>query len=339
MDTHVDEFVKKCRGCILVSAPSAPEPLRRTELPTAPWEHLAIDFQGPLPSGHNLLIVVDYYSRYFEVEVMKKIDATETIKRLERIFARFGLPISVKADNGPQLVCDEIKKYCRTNNIALQNTTPYWPQENGEVERQNRSLLKRLAICQVEKGNWQEDLQKFLLMYRSTAHSVTLKPPAELMFNRNIRDKLPVIERSIDVDGELRDRDAEMKGKGKEYADRRRRAKTNDIKEGDEVVVKRQIITNKLSTAFEPVIHKVIKRSGSEVVVEHSGTGKEYRRNVSHVKKVPSNTNPVLQPSAQPVESSSSSKEPPAPVRTSSRKRSAPSYYHDYELTKRSTKP
>ncbi|XP_055314005.1 uncharacterized protein K02A2.6-like [Sitodiplosis mosellana] len=159
---------------------------------------------------------------------MAKIDSSETIKRLERIFARFGLPLSMHADNGRQLMSVEFKQYCRVNNITLISTTPYWPQQNGEVERQNRSLLKRISICQSEKGNWQEDLQKYLLMYRSTPHSTTLKTPAELMFNRNIRDKLPSIDQHIErEDSEVRDRDADMKRKEKEYADRKRNAKTN----------------------------------------------------------------------------------------------------------------
>lgn len=81
IDEQVEKYVKKCDGCMLVSAPSAPEPIKRSELPARPWEHVAIDFLGPLPSDHNLLVVVDYYSRFFEVEIMKKIDATKTIKR------------------------------------------------------------------------------------------------------------------------------------------------------------------------------------------------------------------------------------------------------------------
>ncbi|XP_055309417.1 uncharacterized protein K02A2.6-like [Sitodiplosis mosellana] len=308
MDTRIEEFVKKCRGCLLVSAPSAPEPLRRTELPSAPWQHLAIDFLGPLPSGHYIFVVIDYYSRFKEVEIMTKIDSSETIKRLERIFARFGLPISIHADNGRQLVSEEFKQYCRVNNITLISTTPYWPQQNGEVERQNRSLLKRLSICQSEKGNWQEDLQKYLLMYRSTPHSTTLKTPAELMFNRNIRDKLPSMDQHIErEDSEVRDRDADMKRKGKEYADRKRNAKANDIEEGDEVVVKRQIVSNKLDTAFEPATHTVTKRMGSE----HSPPSGE--TSSQHV------------PQPQLI-----------PTRTSTRKRSTPSYYQDFVQPKQS---
>lgn len=102
---------------MLVAAPAVPEPMKRRELPSGPWQHLAIDFLGPLPSGYSLFVVVAYYSRYVEIEAMKRTDASETIKRLEPMFERFGLPLSITADNG-----------CKGNNTRLITTTPYWPQ-------------------------------------------------------------------------------------------------------------------------------------------------------------------------------------------------------------------
>lgn len=42
-----------------------------------------------------------------ETEIMTKIDLKETIKRLRTIFARFGLPLSITADFGRQLISDE----------------------------------------------------------------------------------------------------------------------------------------------------------------------------------------------------------------------------------------
>lgn len=66
MDQQIENFVRKCKSCTLVSAPSNPEPMKRRELPSAPWKHLAIDYLGPLPSSHYLLVVVDYYSRNSE---------------------------------------------------------------------------------------------------------------------------------------------------------------------------------------------------------------------------------------------------------------------------------
>lgn len=289
IDQGAENYVKKCYGCTLVAAPSAPEPMKRTQLPSKPWQHLAIDFCGPLPSGHNLFVIVDYYSRYVEVEVMKKIDSAETIKRLRTTFARFGLPISITSDNGRQFISDEFRKFCDINNIQLITTTPYWPQMNGEVERQNRSILKRLIISQNTDRNWMDDLQEFLLMYRSTPHSTTLRTPAELLFGRNIRDKLPNIDTPLGRDEELADRDKEKKEKEREYGDAERHAKEIDIGPGDEVVVKRNVIPNKLASTFAPDIHEVIERKGAEAVVK-AESGRTYRRNVSHLKKITRNS-------------------------------------------------
>lgn len=242
-----------------MSAPDAPEPMRRTELPSQPWQHLSIGFLGPLPSGHYLFVVIDYFSRYKEVEIMTKIDSNETINRLETMFARFGLPKSVTADNGAQFTSNEIKDFFSKHNIRLISTTPFWPQQNGEVERQNRSLLKRLKISQNTKGDWKADLKKYLLMYRSTPHSTTLRSPANLMFSYHIRDKLPTMNQPLEVEDELRERDKNKKEKEKEYADSKRGARPNDIAVGDFVLAKRQIVPNKLQTPFETIPYKVVR--------------------------------------------------------------------------------
>lgn len=289
LDTQVERYVKNCRGCMLVAAPSAPEPMKRRELPSGPWQHVAIDFLGPLPSGHYLFVVVDYFSRYIEVEIMTKTDSSETIKRLDSIFARFGLPLSITADNGPQFSSEEFRRFCDTNNIKLINTTPYWPQQNGEVERQNRSILKRLAISQATNADWIDELNKYLLMYRSSPHSTTKKTPSEMLMGYNIRDRLPTIYQPKDVDEETIDRDKDMKEKGKLYADERRNAKPNLISEGDDVLVKKMAKTNKLTPNFDPKIFKVIKRKGGDVIVASEETGVKYRRHVSHLQRIPEN--------------------------------------------------
>lgn len=110
----------------MVSAPPPPppEPVCRSKLPDQPWQHVAIDFLGPLPSNDYLLVVVDYYSRFIEIEIMRKIDSAETIKRLCAMFARFGNPVSITADNSRQLVSEETKNFCNEHNILLISTTP-----------------------------------------------------------------------------------------------------------------------------------------------------------------------------------------------------------------------
>ncbi|XP_055604348.1 uncharacterized protein K02A2.6-like [Uranotaenia lowii] len=80
IDKDARAFVKSCEGCRLVGRPSAPEPMRRRIMPVEPWIDIAIDFLGPLPTGEYLLVAVDYYSRYKEVCVMRRITSEETIK-------------------------------------------------------------------------------------------------------------------------------------------------------------------------------------------------------------------------------------------------------------------
>lgn len=55
---------------------------------------------------------------------------------------------------------------------------------------------------------------KFLIMYRST-HTTTGVSPAELMFGRKVRTKLPELEKSKFVEEEVKEQDAWKKYKGK----------------------------------------------------------------------------------------------------------------------------
>lgn len=105
------------------------------------------------------------------------------------------------------------------------------------------------------------------------------------MFGRNIRDKLPGIHQPLEKDEETGDRGKEKKGKEKLYADSRRHAKSSSIEEGDEVAVKRAVKSNKLSSMFEPTVHRVLRKRGAEATVEAEDTKRKYRRNVSHLKK------------------------------------------------------
>lgn len=288
MDSDIEKYVKQCRGCTLVSAPNPPEPMIRRELPTQPWMDIAADFLGPLPEGQYLLVVVDYYSRFIEVCEMTDITASQTIKELATIFSRYGLPTSLRVDNGPQFSerCDEFREFCDVSGIALINTIPFWPAMNGEVERQNRSLLKRLRIAQELGKDWRMELRNYLLTYHSTSHSTTGKSPAELMFGRKIRSKLPVIPPVALDDEDIRDRDKTAKEKGKIYGDHKRKAKDSGIEVGDRVLVKRMKKSNKLDADFSPEEFEVIRKVGGDTTVRSCQSGKEYRRIVTHLKKV-----------------------------------------------------
>ena len=116
---------------------------------------------------------------------------------LERMFSVHGIPLSIKTDNAANLVSDQFEEFLKVNGVWLHsNTTPLWPQANGEVERQNRTLLKALKIGHAEGKNMKRELYRFLLAYNSTPHQTTGVAPAELLFGRKIRTKMPELSKS-----------------------------------------------------------------------------------------------------------------------------------------------
>ncbi|KXJ18278.1 Uncharacterized protein K02A2.6 [Exaiptasia diaphana] len=185
---------------------------------------------------------------------MKTTTADKVVESLDEMFSRHGLPLSIASDNGHQFVSKIFTEYWESNGIKHRRITPLRPQANGEIERQNRA----------------------------TPHTTTGVSPAELLFKRKVRTKLPDVQEGV-RDDEFKDKDSEMKMKAKLYADKRRNAEESELVPGDAVLM-RQSKENKLSTRFEPEPYKVVSRDKNSVVVE-SPQGVQYQRNLTHVKK------------------------------------------------------
>jgi len=68
--------------------------------PNGPWLEASADFCGPFPTGEMVLLVLDAYSKYPEVEIVSSTAAGNAFPALERIFATHGIPGVLKTDNG-----------------------------------------------------------------------------------------------------------------------------------------------------------------------------------------------------------------------------------------------
>nr|CAI5825988.1 unnamed protein product [Callosobruchus analis] len=69
------------------------------------------------------------------------------------------------------------------------------------------------SIAHANNKNYQKEIQKFILMYNVTIHGTTGKSPSQLLFGRNIRDKIPSIDdlENTGIDEEARDNDMRNK--------------------------------------------------------------------------------------------------------------------------------
>ena len=126
MDKDVEAFVRECCPCQLVGASPKPEPIRSTTLPRGPWEEIAIDHYGPLPSGESLFVVIDYFPRWPDVVWVRNTTAQNIIKCLETVFVTHGLTYSVRSDNGPQFVAVEFEGFLEYLGIQHKKGVTYW---------------------------------------------------------------------------------------------------------------------------------------------------------------------------------------------------------------------
>ena len=286
MNLLVERVLESCPACALVNKDERLHPLQMSVLPDRPWKMLSADFGGPYPSGHYCLVVIDEYSRFPVVEVLSSTSASCVIPVLDKIFATHGLPDTLKTDNGPPFQSHEFAKfmtYCGTKHRKI---APYWPRANAQAENFMKPLNKAIKSATAKGKSWRQELYKFLRNYRATPHVSTSRPPAELLFGRNIKVLLPEVPAPV-LDEELRLRDYAQKAQQKCYADARHKKPTEQLRVGDTVVV-RQPKVNKLSTAYNAVPLTVTNVKGTVVTAADTvaATGGSTTRNAALFKKV-----------------------------------------------------
>ena len=250
MDAAVDQVVKNCFPCQIATPKPSREPLKMTSLPDGPWQQVSIDFCEV--AGHYVLVVVDDYSRFPEVEIVHSTSAKAVLPKLDRVFAAYGVPQAVKSDNGPPFNGHEFAQFADYLGFKHRRITPLWPEANGEVERFMKTFGKVLRTT----SNWKQQMYQFMRNYGAVPHCTTGVAPATAPFARPIRITLPCPV-AVPCESNLKpalmsEHDAHQKLKMKTLAESRRPIKDSDIKVGDTVLVK-QPKTGKFSTPYHPV--------------------------------------------------------------------------------------
>lgn len=146
MDKDIEATVKNCTPCQATQKLPPAATIQPWEWPKRPWARLHIDYAGPL-NGQMFLVVVDAYSKWMEVKMVKQANSRNTISILQSLFATHGLPELVVSDNGTVFTSTEFKQYMQLNGIRHSTAAPYHPATNGLAERAvqtfNHSSRKR----------------------------------------------------------------------------------------------------------------------------------------------------------------------------------------------------
>ena len=169
-----------CPHCIKHGQPSR-EQLMQSTLSDHPWERVAADLFELNVTQY--LVIVDYYSRYIEVQKLQSTTSTGVITALKAVFACHGIPSTLVSDNGPQFSSTEMEKFADSYAFTHLTTSPYHPQANGLAER----------AVKIAKALLQDTSDPYmaLLSYRATPLPWCGLSPGELLMGRRLRTDVP----------------------------------------------------------------------------------------------------------------------------------------------------
>ena len=186
IDRDIDKMVKSCSVCNRNQQPG--QSLKPHPVPSRPWQRTGVD----LFTFHqrNYLITVDFYSGWFELDLLSGMVASAVISKLKSKMAHHGIPHVLISDNGPQFCCKQFKEFSQKCEFIHVTSSPVYPQGNGGVERAVRTA-KTLTMKALESG---EDPYMSLLNHCNTPRDSVLGSPAQRLMSRRTKTILPVTE-------------------------------------------------------------------------------------------------------------------------------------------------
>ena len=265
LDKLTEERVSGCLACQATTYTPTRDPLIPTALPDRPWQNVDMDFWGPLPSGEYLLVIIDEYSRYPEVEFVTSTSARAVVPHIDRVFATHGFPERVKTDGGPPFNgtdAHDFAMYMKWAGVVHIVVSPEDPEANGLAENFMKMIKKVWHTTRVEHKHFKQELYKYLRHYRATPHSSTGRAPAELLFNRSIRTRLPAFQEPAH-DPQVRQHNEKAKAVQKAYKDAKANVRPHDIQLGDRVLLLQK--GSKTHSRYDPEPYRVTAVQGSQI--------------------------------------------------------------------------
>jgi transposase InsO family protein len=143
------EKEKLCRACQVGKKVASHHPMKAYVSTTRPLEHMYMDLFEPTTHkslGGNLycLVIVDDYSHYTWTFFLEDKGKTFDIFKefATRAQNEFGSSmVKIRSDNGLEFCNTRVEEYCDCEGIKHEFSSTYTPQQNGVVERKNKTLI------------------------------------------------------------------------------------------------------------------------------------------------------------------------------------------------------
>ncbi|GJW69991.1 zinc finger, CCHC-type containing protein [Tanacetum coccineum] len=186
-----------CDACLLGKHSRTPFPNQAKFRSKNPLDLVYGDLCGPIsPATHSgkklIFLLVDDCTRFMWAYFLTSKDqAFSTFKEFrQKIEMEMRMKVRMlRTDRGGEFTSNEFTKYCKENGIARQLTAPYSPQQNGVVERRNRTVLSTMRsmmkVMKLPLTFWAEAVRHAIyILNMVSTRALVDKTPYEVLYNR-----------------------------------------------------------------------------------------------------------------------------------------------------------
>jgi len=164
MRETIKRYVRNCDICqrIKVVRHAPYGMLQPNEIPTRPWQSIAMDFITDLPisDGYDsILVVIDHLTKMSQFTACRKnLDARGLADLMTKeIFRLHGISKDIISDRGTLFTSEFWKQYTKEMEVERKLSTAFHPQTDGQTERTNAILEQYLrAYINYQQDNWNQ---------------------------------------------------------------------------------------------------------------------------------------------------------------------------------------
>lgn len=181
MSQDIEELIQHCDICTEHSSQQRRETMILHDIPDKPWFKIGADiFQL---GSQDYLCLVDYFSKFPVIRLLKTKTAQSVITNMKSVFAEYGIPCEVISDNVP-FGSVEFRQFAESYQFKTTTSSPTYSQSNGQVEQMIGTMKKLLKKA--------KDPYLALLEYRNTPFKGLKYSPSQMLNSRRLRSKIPV---------------------------------------------------------------------------------------------------------------------------------------------------
>ena len=193
IDNDVENSCRRCPECEK-DRPSHPkQPLKHLPTPNYAFEFISADWFDL--HSDKFLVIVDWYSGYFEVKgPVTSPDAHTVICYLREWFVSNAVCDYFWSDGGPPFASADLHDFFFRWGIRWAPSSPWFPQGNSIAESAVKWAKNLLRKCWKRKGQplrMNQEWVQGILQWKNTPHKSTGLSPAIMLYGHPVQDAIP----------------------------------------------------------------------------------------------------------------------------------------------------